>query len=173
MMMNGRFRRDLYYRLRTHHINIPPLRDRLDDIPSLLEKFVDMAAQSMGKKTPSYGPELVTLLSTYPFPGNVRELQAMVFDSVARCCCGKLSLQGFKDMIQREREEISVSPCDGTTVKISTGNGIAFARFPTLKEAESELINRALELAAGNQGIAASMLGITRQALNNRLRRNG
>ena len=49
---------------------------------------------------------------------------------------------------------------------------VNFVRFPTLKEAETELINRALELAKGNQGVAASLLGISRQALNNRLRRN-
>jgi DNA-binding NtrC family response regulator len=66
-----------------------------------------------------------------------------------------------------------VGPCNSSTMETNTADGICFARFPTLKEAETELINRALELAEGNQGIAASMLGITRQALNNRLRRNG
>jgi two-component system response regulator HydG len=173
LAMKGHFRKDLYYRLCTHQINIPPLRNRFDDIPLLLDHFIKTAARSMGKDVPSYTRELITLLSTYEFPGNVRELQAMVFDNVARSASRKLSLQGFKEIIQREREEISVSPDNVGTVKISTAHGIAFARFPTLKEAETELINRALDLAGGNQGIAASLLGITRQALNNRLRRNG
>lgn len=172
MMNEGRFRKDLYFRLRIHNIHVPPLRERLDDIPLLLDHFLATAAQSMGKKPPAFGRELVTLLSTYHFPGNVRELQAMVFDSVARCVSGKLGLQGFKELIQREREEISATPVSSSE-NTTAANGIVFDRFPTLKEAETELINRALALAAGNQGIAASMLGITRQALNNRLRRAG
>jgi DNA-binding NtrC family response regulator len=126
----------------------------------------------MGREIPSYPQELITLLSTYEFPGNVRELQAMVFDMVARNSSRKLSLEGFKSIIKREREDIPVSPDMTQPVDFNPVNGISFTRFPTLKEAETELINRALEMAKGNQGVAASLLGISRQALNNRLRRN-
>lgn len=172
LMTKGIFRKDLYYRLCTHQVCIPPLRDRLDDLPLLLSHFIKIAARAMGKDIPSYPQELITLLSTYEFPGNVRELQAMVFDMVARNSSRKLSLEGFKAMIKREREDTSISPDMAQPGECNGASGISFTRFPTLKEAEEELINRALELAKGNQGVAASLLGISRQALNNRLRRN-
>jgi DNA-binding NtrC family response regulator len=171
MVARELFRKDLYYRLCTHQICIPPLRDRLDDIPLLLNQFIKIAANSMGRKIPIYPHELITLLSTYEFPGNVRELQSMVFDMVARNRSGKLSLEGFKAVIHREREYIPLSAEMMQPVDLNA-NGISFIRFPTLKEAETVLINRALEFAQGNQGVAASLLGISRQALNNRLRRN-
>jgi DNA-binding NtrC family response regulator len=126
----------------------------------------------MGRSIPSYPQELITLLSTYEFPGNVRELQAMVFDLVARNISRKLSLEGFKAFIKREREDIPIYLDMMQSGELNAANGISFLRFPTLKEAEMELINRALELSKGNQGVAASLLGISRQALNNRLRRN-
>ncbi|HEX9024241.1 MAG TPA: sigma-54 dependent transcriptional regulator [Geobacteraceae bacterium] len=173
MIQAGRFRKDLFYRLCTHQCDIPPLRDRLDDIPILLAHFIEMAARSMGKGVPSYPRELVTLLSTYEFPGNVRELQAIVFDIVARTNSRKLSLDWFKEIIRREREDTSLAKGAGASLERNKGNAISFSHFPTLKEAETELINRALEIAKGNQGVAASLLGITRQALNNRLRRAG
>jgi DNA-binding NtrC family response regulator len=172
MITKELFRRDLYYRLCTHQICIPPLRDRLDDIPLLLSHFIKIAASSMGRKIPFYPQELITLLSTYEFPGNVRELQSMVFDMVARNISGKLSLEGFKAVIHREREYIPTTAEMMQPVEQNAANGITFSRFPTLREAEMELINRALEFAKGNQGVAASLLGISRQALNNRLRRN-
>ncbi len=172
LMARGEFRKDLYYRLCTHMITIPPLRERPDDIPLLLGHFIRHAARSMGKKAPTYPRELVTLLSTYEFPGNVRELQAMVFDMVARSRVRNLPLEGFKALIRKERGLLPIAP-EMTSPEITASNGISFSRFPTLKEAETELINRALELAKGNQGVAASLLGISRQALNNRLRRNG
>ncbi len=173
LLQKGQFRKDLYYRLSTHQINIPPLRERADDIPILLDHFLGIAARSMGKNIPSYPRELVTLLSTYDFPGNVRELQAMVFDIVARNRSRKLSLEWFKEIIKRERDESFTESEENCPIGPGAASAINFSRFPTLKEAETELINRALQLANGNQGIAASLLGISRQALNNRLRRHG
>jgi DNA-binding NtrC family response regulator len=168
----GLFRKDLYYRICTHQISIPPLRHRLDDVPLLLEHFIQIAARSMGRSVPSYPQELITLLSTYDFPGNVREIQAMVFDMVARNSSRKLPLDGFKAIITRERNDTPISAEMMPSGELNAANGISFIRFPTLKEAETELINRALALAKGNQGVAAALLGISRQALNNRLRRN-
>src|SRR6185369_3807376 len=79
----GRFRKDLYYRLVVHHVALPPLRERKEDVPLLLDHFLGLAAQGMGIEAPSYPKELLELLATYHFPGNIRELQAMVFDAVA------------------------------------------------------------------------------------------
>jgi DNA-binding NtrC family response regulator len=172
MMQKGVFRKDLFYRLSIHQIQIPPLRERLDDLPLLLNYYVDLAARYMGKSPPSYPRELITLLSTYDFPGNVRELQARLFDMVARNTSGKLSLDGFKTIIQEDRNTLLPPADEDSQAALCNGKSITFHRFPTLKEAETVLIDRALELARGNQGIAATLLGISRQALNNRLRRN-
>ncbi|MBI5642059.1 MAG: sigma-54-dependent Fis family transcriptional regulator [Deltaproteobacteria bacterium] len=165
LIADGKFRKDLYYRLRAHQVNIPPLRDRSDDIPLLLNHFLIEAARSMKKKKPTPPPELVTLMSTYHFPGNVREMQAMVYDAVARHKGGVLSTESFKDIIGQERLVKGEHAAEEETLSYSPSH------FPTLKDMEDMLISKALEIANGNQGIAASLLGITRQALNKRINR--
>ena len=72
MVAAGGFRNDLYFRLCSHNVEIPPLRERRDDLPLLIAHFLAAAATACGKKTPSYPKELVTLLATYSFPGNLR-----------------------------------------------------------------------------------------------------
>lgn len=165
----GRFRKDLYYRLRGHQITILPLRERLDDIPILLDAFLEEAARSMQKRKPTPPPELIDLLSAYPFPGNVRELRAMVFDAVARHQSGVLSMSSFKEMTALERESATTT---GTMEKPGESGLAISGRFPTLKEAEEFLINEALKRSSENQGVAASLLGIKRTTLNKRLNRN-
>jgi two-component system, NtrC family, response regulator HydG len=167
-MLQGTFRKDLYYRLFAHQVAIPPLRSRQDDLPLLLDYFIGYAAQSLDKPVPSYPKELVTLLESYPFPGNLRELQAMVFEAVARNSSPKLGLEQFKILIRREREGIQAG-LEAEQPGCDPSVGISFSHFPTLKEAECLLIDRALELAKSNQGVAATLLGISRQALNRRL----
>ncbi len=165
LIYEGRFRNDLYFRLRTHQITIPPLRDRREDIALLLDYFLEGASRQLRKKQPSYPRELVTLLANYSFPGNVRELHSMVFDAVARHRSGILSLESFREKIGEElATHVSDHPEDSAILDVTK-------RFPTLKETEEYLINEALKLSSNNQGIAASLLGITRQALNKRLLR--
>ncbi|MBI5561881.1 MAG: sigma-54-dependent Fis family transcriptional regulator [Deltaproteobacteria bacterium] len=166
----GRFRKDLYYRLRAHQIHIPALRERAEDIPVLINHFLQRAAQSMGKKTPTPPPELYTLLAAYQFPGNVRELEAIVFDAVARHSSGILSMESFKQVIGHPRSAHGTDAAhrDGDRA----GAGGAARLIPTLRESEEGLIAKALEISNGNQGVAASLLGITRQALNKRLNRH-
>lgn len=166
LMTEGRFRKDLYYRLCTHQITIPPLRNRSDDIPVLLDHFIRETAKAMGKEVPTYRKELIQLLSAYDFPGNIRELQAMVCDAVTKCSSARLPIELFKEIISRERDSDGSGVIQGVDF-----NGVTFTSFPTLKQADSELIRKALEIARGNQKIAAQLLGVTRQALNNRLRR--
>ncbi len=165
----GQFRRDLYYRLCAHHIHLPPLRDRLQDIPLLLDHFVEDASGAMNKRKPAISPELVTLLSNYHFPGNVRELQAMVHDAVAQHKSGRLSLDSFKGFITQRRSvpetALTVSGEDPSSPRD------LFGHFPTLKEMEDYLISEAMKSAGDNQGNAATLLGITRQALNQRLKK--
>jgi len=170
-VQRGTFRNDLYYRLCAHRILLPPLRDRREDIPPLVEHFLRCAAEKLGKPTPTFPPQLLTLLAAYHFPGNIRELEAMVFDAVTRHASGVLSLASFREVIRQEISEPSSLPPGGGD---GTSRSALFAdKFPTLKEAEKLLVEEALKRADGNQGVAASLLGISRTALNKRLNRTG
>jgi two-component system, NtrC family, nitrogen regulation response regulator GlnG len=163
---NGTFRKDLYFRLRTHHIQLPALRERLEDLPQLTSHFVEKAALALNKPAPSIPLALYQWLRNYLFPGNIRELEGMVFDAVARCQGAVLPLQSFKDA---GAIEAAVLDSTDTQTKLSSmANGFP-ERLPTLKEAEEALIEEALRRADSNQGVAASLLGISRQALNKRL----
>ncbi len=162
----GAFRKDLYYRICAHQVEIPPLRDRREDIPLLLEAFLEEAAQTLKKEKPSYRPELLSHLSVYHFPGNVRELRAMVFDAVTRHSGGNLTPAAFQKAFGAKLTTPSSDPAPpGVPVRDFAVTG----RFPTLKEMDQYLIDEALNLSGGNQGAAAALLGLTRQALNKRL----
>ena len=161
----GHFRKDLYYRLYSYHIHIPPLRERLEDIPLLLEHFLAEAASALGKSVPAHSPELADALATRLYPGNVRELKALVTDAVARHVSGMLTLKHFPG---NDRD------CSGGGLGVATtGKGAEplssiFGRFPTIEEMEEYMIGRALEIASGNRSAAALLLGISRQALHKR-----
>ncbi|HEY8549088.1 MAG TPA: sigma-54 dependent transcriptional regulator [Vicinamibacterales bacterium] len=164
----GTFRKDLYYRLRTHHVELPPLRARSGDLQPLVAHFVEAASRALGKPAPAIPPSLYSLLKTYSFPGNVRELEAMVFDAVARHQGTVLALQSFRDAIGANASGPDPEPSQATPL-----TAVFPDRLPTLREAEDALIDAALERADGNQGVAAGLLGLSRQALNKRLvRRN-
>jgi len=164
-MAEEQFRADLYYRLSVHEVEIPPLRERKEDIPVLVDVFTIAAANSLGKKPLEASPELLTLLTNYHFPGNVRELRAMVFDAVARHKSGPVL--GVKHIRKTIRKQITAAPA-----RVKAGkNAETEGRFPTLKEAELLHIEEALRRAGDNQGTAATLLGISRPALNRRLAR--
>ena len=166
----GKFRKDLYYRLRTHHLHLPPLRARRSDLPLLVNDLVEKAARTLGKPAPSVPFALHQLLGAYGFPGNVRELEAMVFDAVARHQGATLSLQSFKDAMNEQAQPLFDT--EPVPEDVDAALSACFSdRLPTLKEAEDALINEALRRADDNQGVAAGILGISRQALNKRLAR--
>jgi two-component system, NtrC family, nitrogen regulation response regulator GlnG len=166
----GRFRKDLYYRLRTHHLHLPPLRSRKGDIPLLVDHFVEKAARQLGKGVPAVPLALHQLLKTYNFPGNVRELEALVFDGVARHQGIMLSLASFKDAISG-KPQFTVTAEEPERAGATPLASLFPDRLPTLREAEDHLIAEALLRADGNQGVAAGLLGLSRQALNKRLSR--
>ncbi|GFO61509.1 sigma-54-dependent Fis family transcriptional regulator [Geomonas silvestris] len=167
----GKFRNDLYYRLCGHRVHLPPLRERLDDLPLLLDHFLGLAASCLGKKKPTPPPELATLLGLYPFPGNVRELEAMIFDAVLRHPGGVLSMESFRAVIGDERLNSKQEPQEAATVGGAL-NAI-FGHFPTIDEVEEYMIREAMRRAKGNQGLAAKLLGMGRQTLNKRLKGDG
>jgi transcriptional regulator with PAS, ATPase and Fis domain len=169
---SGKLRQDLYYRLQTHHIHIPPLRERIDDIKILVEHFLKEAAGALNKKKPTAPEELYTMLCTYHFPGNIRELQSMVFDAVSRHESRKLSTVSFNNYIcEKNPSKIPAKITDAKQLQpTKVFNFSEWPQLPFLKEAEEGLIVEALKRSQGNQNIAARLLGISRQALNRRLK---
>jgi len=161
----GSFRRDLYFRLCAHHVHLPALRERREDIPLLLEHFLAEAANAFGKKQPTPPRELVPLLQSYAFPGNVRELRSLVFDAVGGHEARVLSMESFRRAIFASGQSAFEPPADPTDNPFS-----ACDRLPTLQDAVELLIDEAVRRADGNQSLAARMLGISQPALSKRLK---
>lgn len=167
-MADGTFRSDLYYRLNTHLIEIPALRKRKDDIELLVGYFLEEAAKEFEKTIPTPPPELFTLLSTYHFPGNIRELKGMVYDAVSRHRGGVLSTETFRNRITSNEVQTGTG-----LLQPDNEGGLFFfpEQLPTIKELEQALVDEALRRAKSNQTVAAQLLGLTRSALNKRLNR--
>ena len=163
----GKLRKDLYYRLCGHHVHLPPLRERKDDIELLLNHFLDLAAEEFGKRKPTYPKELLVLLMNYNFPGNIRELKGMVFDAMSMHKSRMLSMDAFKrtiDNLPLYRDE-----------QPEARAGSVFAQdqpLPTLKNVVDLLVKEAMNRSKGNQSLAARLLGISQPALNKRLKKN-
>ena len=167
---SGKFRKDLFFRLNVHNITLPPLWERLDDLPLLVDYFLMEAAEKLDKKKPTPPPELITLLSTYHFPGNIRELRSMIFDAVSTHKSRVLSLDSFKNYFNKRRDASG----NGPSGKPKTGKEplIIFPseQLPSPRESQAILITEAMKRAKNNQSVAAQLLGISRQALNRRLK---
>ena len=148
-----RFREDLLYRLNTVEIELPPLRDRREDVPLLAAYFLHRHAAHYGKDVTEFDPAAMKLLLDHPWPGNVRELE----HAVERACllAGGTSV-GADDLGLRERTD-----------------GAARFEQMTLDDAERYLIQKALSRADGNVSQAAETLGLSRSALYRRLQRFG
>jgi DNA-binding NtrC family response regulator len=160
---SGEFRKDLYYRLRAHHVLIPPLRKRLDDLPLLVDHFLEEAAMELKKRKPTLPKDTYSLLCAYNFPGNIRELRALVFDAVTRHETGVLSLETFRGVLGRREE--SHRPAAHLKQSIQFGETL-----PSLVEMRVILFEEALRRAGGNQSVAAQLLGISRQGVYKYLR---
>jgi DNA-binding NtrC family response regulator len=149
----GKFREDLFFRLNTIQIHLPPLRERTEDIPSLAGEFLAELKQRYRKQIGGFHPEAITALKTYGWPGNVRELRHVMERAV---------LLTRSDMIQASDLGIRGTP----------------AKTPPLEEmnleaAELFLINRALSRHYGNALLAAKDLGLSRSAFYRRLQKFG
>ncbi len=159
----GMFREDLYYRLKVIPVELPPLRDRPEDIPLLANHFIDMFNREFKKRTRGLTPEAVARLQAYLWPGNVRELRnvierAMILESK--------EFLGVEDL----PAEILDSP------GVQAGAACPF-RLPdggyTLEEIEHEMVQQALEKTSGNQTRAARLLSISRDALRYKMKKFG
>jgi len=160
---SGEFRKDLYYRISAHEIRLPPLRERKKDLPLLVDHFMGEALQKLKKKKLAVPPELIPLLESYDFPGNIRELRSMIFDAVSKQSAKMLSLKPFREAMGREAQLMS---------REEQKELIIFKeRLPTLAQANDILITEALKRAKGVKSTAALLLGISPQALGQRIDR--
>jgi len=173
----GDFRQDLYFRLQTHHVRIPPLKERPDDIPILTEYFIKKSSKILNKNPPSFTRELTHLLLRYQFPGNVRELEGMIFEAVSRHKRGPLSLKTFKEKMDeaslQDTDTALLIPVKNTSSPLGSTPVTFGEELPTLNEVQRLLIQEALRRTAGNQTTAADMLGITRSGLSKAIKRKG
>src|SRR5262249_13839849 len=112
LMAQGRFRGDLYYRLNVSTIRLPPLRDRGDDVPLLVQHFLRRFGQEMGKDVQSVAPEAMDLLRRYPWPGNVRELQSVMKQALLETT-GQVLLPEFLPDVVRGGPRVAVVPAGG------------------------------------------------------------
>jgi len=159
----GSFRRDLFYRLNTHHVHLPALRERRGDLSLLLAHFVEQACLELGKDAPLLESELVRQMEGYPFPGNLRELKSLVFDAISRMQEGRLEL--VVDNLS------SGEPSGPEALEHKGGAELNFPeQLPTLNEITELLIDEAISRAEGNITQAAKWLGISRPALSKRLK---
>ena len=159
-------RQDLYYRLRAYHVRVPPLRERLGDLPLLIDRFLAEAAKDLGVAKPAIPPELLLDLSNYHFPGNVRELQAMVFTAVARHDShGVIPIRLFLEQMEPRRGAPSpTAPARPDKITFPFP-------LPTLREIEEAAVAEAMRRVQNNQSAAARMLGISRPTIARYLKR--
>jgi two-component system response regulator PilR (NtrC family) len=161
----GRFRQDLYYRLNVIRLELPPLRERREDIPLLTERFVQRFAQEMGKDVSGLTPDAVRALERYAFPGNVRELENMMERAVALAGTRSIGLgdlpEAVSGMAAVESPGLLTLPESGCNLD------------EVLGEVERRLIVQALDASGGVRGTAANLLHITTRSLRYRLAKLG
>ena len=175
----GRFREDLYYRLNVIPINLPPLRERQEDIPELVRFFARNYAASAGRPVPSISPATMDELKLYPWPGNVRELQNYVERAIVLATRDTLDLELFPPHVRglapfrvaRAKVRDLESLCSElVSLGLSEGNpndGELYDRV--VKMVEKELISQVLRISQGTQTKAASRLGINRNTLHKKI----
>jgi DNA-binding NtrC family response regulator len=166
---SGKFRKDLYYRLRAHHIHIPPLRERYEDLPILVDHFLEKASKALAKKKPTLPEELIPLLTTYPFSGNVRELESMIFDAVSRDKSGKLSPDLFTQYLHQQTALLDSSRANPAPAASSLKEKVETVSQMT----EKQMIIDALNKTNQNRTKAAKLLGISRRTLQNKIKEYG
>ena len=163
LQKTGQFRKDLYYRLSVHHINVPPLRERRDDIPLLLKHYIGQAAQALAKSPPVLAEDALLALSRYDYPGNIRELKTMVQDAVSRNRTDTLGLQHFNGWLGQHTP--SMRHAAGQTRTDAWSADDHTQPLPTLEQATKQLVASTLARCHGNQSEAARILAISRQRL--------
>lgn len=156
MVAEGTFREDLFYRINLITVTLPPLRDRIDDIPLLVDHLLRRACEANSCPVPEVTPEALEFLASLPYPGNIRELKNLVEGTLLVTPGDMLDADDF-----RARHT--------STPTVHVGNPF----MPTIGDNERSLIEKAVAESHGNLSRAAALLGITRQALYRRLDKYG
>ena len=157
----GRFREDLYYRLNVVILNMPPLRERREDIPLLAQHFLEMFSEKNRKQIKGFTPQAMDRLLKYDWPGNVRELMNGVERGVVLSRAEYLDEEGLPMILKDASLSGEILPKDAI-----------LADMP-LDEVEKATVLKTLELAGGNKSEAARRLGITRRTLHKKLKMYG
>ncbi|MBE0541046.1 MAG: sigma-54-dependent Fis family transcriptional regulator [Verrucomicrobia bacterium] len=172
------FREDLFYRLNGVVIQIPPLRERREDIPSLVEFFIQRDAHALGVESPSIQSDALSLLGDQFWPGNVRELENAVRQALLLARPFAINPEHVKQVLAQGRKAVSVLGAGYSNYvrdllsRVQRGEEQdAYARV--IADLEPELFTQAFRLAQGNQGRAARWLGVTRLKLREKLRQLG
>ena len=145
----GSFREDLFYRLSVIPLEIPPLRERLSDVPLLVQHFVNMSAGAMGIPAPGVEPEALRLMQTYRWPGNVRELQNAIERAIAMSNRERIKVEDLPERIRMQETTARSQPLAIRPLK------------DVLREFERDYCTKALKLAHGDRRAAAHMLKIS------------
>ncbi len=161
MVEQGRFRADLYYRLNVIPLTLPPLRERLDDIPVLGEYFAAKFAKQAGRPAPNLHPDFLSGLQQHAWPGNARELSNFMRRVVTMSNDSNIGAEHLAS-------EFSRPP----VVKAFPANGVWQAGTP-IRELERQLLETTLQLTGGNRTHAAEMLGISLRTIRNKIREFG
>ena len=159
LVQTGRFREDLFFRLRVVEIALPPLRERRADLPLLARSFVKEFAEENGKKVSEFTSDGLETLMNYAWPGNVRELRTAIEHAVVLCRGERIATRDLPPTVRGL----------GTSVVAERPRGLLTSGDLTVKEAEKQLILRALKESTGNRTTAAKKLGMSRRTLHRKL----
>ena len=162
---SGKFRQDLYYRLNVIRLTLPPLRERLDDVPLLAERFIQRFAAEMGKEVVGFTPDGLRALTAYRYPGNVRELENVIERAVALSGSRVIGLGDLPESISGHASAPAQSLLDLPAGGLNLDD--------VLNEAERRLLIAALERTGGVRKRAAELLGVTFRSLRYRLKKQG
>jgi len=158
LVRENRFRADLLYRLTVHTVSLPPLRERFGDLPLLVEHYVREICKIHCRKALKISQDAINLLSTYDFPGNIRELRNMLFDAVNTCTTDSISSEFFYHYIRLNTK--------GRQIVKAESEKIEFPQIlPSLDQARELLIKEAMRRSNGNISQAAKLLKMERSAL--------
>jgi transcriptional regulator with PAS, ATPase and Fis domain len=161
---DGVFREDLYYRLKVIEITIPPLRERKDDIPALVEQFLKLFANEMGVKPPKVTSEALATLMHHDWPGNIRELKNLIERAVVLGVGDELLPEHLPGSLMRAVGQTPVSPETGAVAKADVAESLS------LSSSEKRHIERVLQVCQWNKSRAADLLEISRPRLDRKIR---
>jgi DNA-binding NtrC family response regulator len=165
----GAFREDLFYRLNVIQINLPPLRDRKEDVLPLTQHFIRKYVAENGRQLSDVvSPEVLSLLEAYRWPGNVRELENVIERAVIIARGNQLEPGDLREEILHPEKVSTSAGGQGSVSQIDVSRGISF--YDEVNRFQIDLIRRALEITGGHQSRAAKLLGMNTTTLNSKIR---